>query len=150
MDHKHFHSAKRPLSVIFNGKPTNQVIRYVHEGQASAKIMLEQKANFYNSSQTNQRTLIVEQQYKNVNEINRLNALVNWKISLSFVRKHLYSMWIFYHFHDHFNNNRNLMYFSGSEFHNKLWPWAEFLKQKNWFQNEDKHIGSNRKQTFLE
>ena len=27
-----------------------------------------------------------------VNEINRLNALVNWKISLSFVRKHLYSI----------------------------------------------------------
>ena len=46
MDHKHFQSAKRSLSVIFNSKPTNQVIRYVHEGQASAKIMLEQKANF--------------------------------------------------------------------------------------------------------
>ena len=30
--------------------------------------------------------------YKNVNEINRLNALVNWNISLSFVRKHLYSI----------------------------------------------------------
>ena len=46
MDHKHFQSAKRPFSVIFNSKPTNQVIRYVHEGQVSAKIMLEQKADF--------------------------------------------------------------------------------------------------------
>ena len=46
MDHKHFQSAKRPFSVIFNSKPTNQVIRYEHEGQVSAKIMLEQKADF--------------------------------------------------------------------------------------------------------
>ena len=46
MDHKHFQPAKRPLSVIFNNKPTNQVIRYKHEGQVSAKIMLEQKADF--------------------------------------------------------------------------------------------------------
>ena len=44
MDHKHFQSAKR-LSVISNSKPTNQVIRYEHEGQVSAKIMLEQKAD---------------------------------------------------------------------------------------------------------
>ena len=34
MDHKHFQSAKRRFSVIFNSKPTNQVIRYKHEGQA--------------------------------------------------------------------------------------------------------------------
>ena len=40
MDHKHFQSAKRPFSVIFNSKPINQVIRYKHEGQVSAKIML--------------------------------------------------------------------------------------------------------------
>ena len=40
MDHKHFQ-----FSVIFNSKPTNQVIRYKHEGQVSAKIMLEQKAD---------------------------------------------------------------------------------------------------------
>ena len=47
MDHKHFQSAKSiPFSVIFNSKPTNQVIRYKHEGQVSAKIMLEQKADF--------------------------------------------------------------------------------------------------------
>ena len=46
MDYKHFQSAKRPFCVIFNSKPTNQVIRYEHEGQVSAKIMLEQKANF--------------------------------------------------------------------------------------------------------
>ena len=48
MDHTHFQSAKRPFSVIFNSKPTNQVIRYEHEGQVSAKIMhmLEQKADF--------------------------------------------------------------------------------------------------------
>ena len=46
MDHKHFQSAKRLFSVIFNSKPTNQVIRYKHEGQVSAKIMLEQKADF--------------------------------------------------------------------------------------------------------
>ena len=46
MDHNHFQSAKRPFSVIFNSKPTNQVIRYKHEGQVSAKIMLEQKADF--------------------------------------------------------------------------------------------------------
>ena len=47
MDHKHFQSAKRPFSVIFNSKPTNQVIRYKHEGQVSAKIMLEQKADYF-------------------------------------------------------------------------------------------------------
>ena len=35
----------RPFSVIFNSKPTNQVIRYEHEEQVSAKIMLEQKAD---------------------------------------------------------------------------------------------------------
>ena len=46
MGHKHFQSAKRPFSVIFNSKPTNQVIRYKHEGQVSAKTMLEQKADF--------------------------------------------------------------------------------------------------------
>ena len=46
MDHKHFQSAKRPFSVIFNCKPTDQVIRYKHEGQVSAKIMLEQKTDF--------------------------------------------------------------------------------------------------------
>ena len=46
MDHKHFQSAKRPFSVILNSKPTNQMIRYEHEGQVSAKIMLEQKADF--------------------------------------------------------------------------------------------------------
>ena len=46
MDHKHFQSAKRPFSVIFNNKPTSQVIRYKYDGQVSAKIMLEQKADF--------------------------------------------------------------------------------------------------------
>ena len=46
MDHKHFQSAKRPFSVIFNSKPTNQVIRHEHEEQVSAKIILEQKADF--------------------------------------------------------------------------------------------------------
>ena len=48
MDHKHFKSTKRHLhfSVIFKSKPTNQEIRYEHEGQVSAKIMLEQKAGF--------------------------------------------------------------------------------------------------------
>ena len=76
MDHKHFHSAKRHFSVIFNSKPTNQVIRYKHEGQVSAKIMLEQKADFLKFD-SNESTLVVEQQYKNVNEINRLNTLVN-------------------------------------------------------------------------
>ena len=48
MDHKHFQSAKRPFIVIFNSEPTNQVIRYEHEGQVPAKIMLEQKADFLN------------------------------------------------------------------------------------------------------
>ena len=47
MNHNHFQSAKRPFSVIFNSKPTNQVIRYKHEGQVSAKIMLEQKADCF-------------------------------------------------------------------------------------------------------
>ena len=91
MDHKHFQSAKRPFSVIFNSKPTNQVIRLKHEGQVSAKIMLEQQADFLKFD-SNESTLVVEQQYKNVNEINRLNTLVNRKISLSFVRKRLYSI----------------------------------------------------------
>ena len=56
MDHKHFQSTKRPFSVIFKSTPTNQVIRYEHEGQVSAKIMLEQKADFLNSTQTSQRS----------------------------------------------------------------------------------------------
>ena len=76
MDHKHFQSAKRPFSVIFNSKPTKQVIRLKHEGQVSARIMLEQKADFLKFD-SNDSTLVVEQQYKNVNEINRLNTLVN-------------------------------------------------------------------------
>ena len=46
MDHKQFQSTKRPFSVIFKSNLTNQVIRYEHEGQVSAKIMLEQKADF--------------------------------------------------------------------------------------------------------
>ena len=46
MDHKHLQSAKRPFSVFFNSKPTNQVIKYKHEGQVSDKIMLERKADF--------------------------------------------------------------------------------------------------------
>ena len=46
MEHKHFQSAKRPFSVIFNSKPTNQVIRYEHERLVSAKIMLVQKTDF--------------------------------------------------------------------------------------------------------
>ena len=45
MDHKHFQSAKRPFSVIFNSKPTNQGIWYKHDGQVSAKMLLEQKAD---------------------------------------------------------------------------------------------------------
>ena len=53
--------------------------------------MLEQKGDFLRFD-SNYSTLVLEQQYKNVNEINRLNALVNWKISLLFVRKHLYSI----------------------------------------------------------
>ena len=91
MDHKHFQSAKRLFSVIFNSKPTNQMIRYKHEGQVSAKIKLEQKADFLKFDSklvnTRSRTTIQKCQW-----INRLNALVNWKISLSFVRKHLYSI----------------------------------------------------------
>ena len=46
MDHKHFQSAKRPCNEIFNSKPTNQMIRSGNEEQVSAKIMLEQKADF--------------------------------------------------------------------------------------------------------
>ena len=46
MDHKHFQSTKRPFSVIFRSTLKNQVIRYKHEGQVPAKIMLEQKADF--------------------------------------------------------------------------------------------------------
>ena len=38
--------------------------------------------------------------------------------------------WMFYHFHDHFNNNRNLMYFSGSVFHNNL---LAISTKKKWF-----------------
>ena len=66
MDHKHFQSAKRPFSVIFWSKPTNQVIRHKHEGQILAKIMLEQKADFLKFD-SNYSTLVLEQQYKNVN-----------------------------------------------------------------------------------
>ena len=41
------------------------------------------------------------------------------------------------------------MYFSGSEFHNKLLAMSEVFKTKNWFRKKDKHIGSNRKQIFF-
>ena len=47
MDHKHFQWTKRPFSVIFKSTLTNQVSRYEHEGQVRAKIMLEQKADFF-------------------------------------------------------------------------------------------------------
>ena len=46
MGHKHFQSTERLFSAIFRGTLTNQVIRYKHEGQVPAKIMLEQKADF--------------------------------------------------------------------------------------------------------
>ena len=105
MDHKHFQSAKRPFSVTFNSKPTNQVIRYEHKGQVSAKIMSEQKADFLKFD-------------------SNLSKLV-------------------------FNNNCNSMYFSGSEFPNKLLAMSGIFKTKNWFRKEDKHIGSNRKQIFF-
>ena len=73
MDHKHFQRTKRPFSMIFKSTLTNQVSRYKHEGQVPAKIMLEQKADFF----SNKSTLVLEQQYKNVTEFDRLNALVN-------------------------------------------------------------------------
>ena len=76
MDHKHFQWTKRPFSVIFKNKLTNQVSRYKHEGQVRAKIMLEQKADFLKLD-SNKSTLVLERQYKNVTEIDRLNALVN-------------------------------------------------------------------------
>ena len=63
MDHKHFQSAKRPFSVIVNSKPTNQVIRYELEGQVSAKIILEQKADFLKFD-SNYSTLVVENNTK--------------------------------------------------------------------------------------
>ena len=47
MDHKHFQWTKRPFKVIFKSTLTNQVSRYKHEGQVRAKIMLEQKADFF-------------------------------------------------------------------------------------------------------
>ena len=47
MDHKNFQWTKRPFSVIFKSTLTNQVSRYKHEGQVRAKIMLEQKADFF-------------------------------------------------------------------------------------------------------
>ena len=56
MDYKHFQWTKRRFSVIFKSTLTNQVSRYKHEGQVPAKIMLEQKADFLNSTQTSQRS----------------------------------------------------------------------------------------------
>ena len=47
MDHKDFQWTKRPFSVIFKSTQINQVSRYKHEGQVRAKIMLEQKADFF-------------------------------------------------------------------------------------------------------
>ena len=76
MDRRHFQWTKRPFSGIFKSTLTNQVIRYKHEGQVPAKIMLEQKADFVKFD-SNQSTLVLEQQHKNVTEINRLNALGN-------------------------------------------------------------------------
>ena len=158
MDHKHFQSAKRPFSVIFNSKPTNQVIRYEHEGQVSAKVMLEQMADFLKFV-SNWSTLVVEQQCKNINEINRL-TLVNWKISLSFVRKHLYSIkdiiavtaYVIVDVLLTFTTISTttviyLMYFSGSEFHNKLLAMSGIFKTKNGFERKV-NIGRNREQIF--
>ena len=42
------------------------------------------------------------------------------------------------------------MYFSGSEFHNNLLAMSGIVKEKKWFRRDDKDIGSNRKQIFLE
>ena len=74
MDHKHFQWTKRPFSVIFKSTLTNQVSRYKQEGQVRAKIMLEQKADFF---KTRLKLVLVLEQYKNVTEIDRLNAFVN-------------------------------------------------------------------------
>ena len=41
------------------------------------------------------------------------------------------------------------MYFSGSEFHNKLLAMSGIFETKNWFQKEGKHIGNNMKQRFF-
>ena len=41
-----FSFAKRPLSVIFESGPTNEVIRHKHQDHVFAKIMLEQKSDF--------------------------------------------------------------------------------------------------------
>ena len=38
-----------------------------------------------------------------------------------------------YHFHDHFNDNRNLMYFSVSKLHNKPLAMSGIFKTKKWF-----------------
>ena len=62
---------------------------------------------------------------------------------------HLTWLWMFYHFQNHFNDNRNLTYFSVTELHNKPLAMNEILKQNNWFWKEDRHIGSNRKQIFF-
>ena len=43
---EHFLSAKRPLSAIFKSSPTNEVIRYKHQDDVFAKIILEQKSDF--------------------------------------------------------------------------------------------------------
>ena len=72
MDHKHYQWTKRPFSVIFKSMLTNHVSRYKHEGQVPAKIMLEQKDDFLKFD-----SIVLEQQYKNVTEIDRLNTLVN-------------------------------------------------------------------------
>ena len=69
MDRRHFQWTKRPFSGIFKSTLTNQVIRYKHEGQVPAKIMLEQKADFLKFD-SNLSTLALEQQHKNVTEIN--------------------------------------------------------------------------------
>ena len=57
MDHKHFQLATRPSSVIFNSKPTNQAIKYKHEGQVSAiKSCWSKRLIFKNSTKTSQRS----------------------------------------------------------------------------------------------
>ena len=79
MDHKHFQSAKRYFSAIFNSKPTNQVIRYKHEGQVSAKIMLEQKADFlkFDSKLVNTRSRTTIQKCQWNQSTKRISQLKN-------------------------------------------------------------------------
>ena len=58
---EHFLLAKRPLSVIFKSRPTNEISRHKHRDHVFAKIILEQKSDFVKFASDWSRVVLEQQ-----------------------------------------------------------------------------------------